>query len=245
MIDLHSHVIPGVDDGARDLGEAVAMCRMAIADGCTSAFATPHLRHPSWWNGDRSELERRLASVRAHVGPSLELHPGGEIRADANLLDEVDRLPSGSLLSLGGSRYLLIELDRSGMGPDPLPLVHELVLDRWRPILAHPEHFPWLMTDPSLLTQLADAGALFQITAMSLLGGFGPRPERWCRKLIGDGLAHFVASDAHDTVRRPPGLSAARERISSLWGRELARHLTVENPRAVVENRPLPTLTSA
>ena len=245
MIDLHCHVIPGVDDGARDLGEAVAMCRMAIADGCTTVFATPHLRHPSWWNGDRGDLERRLAALRMRVGSSLELHAGGEIRADADLLGEVDRLPAGSLLPLGGSRYLLLELDRTGLGPDPAPVIHELCVSGWRPILAHPEHFPWLMQDASLLAQLADAGALFQITAMSLLGGFGARPERWCRALIDEGLAHFVASDAHDTLRRPPGLAAARAHIASHWGEEAARQLTVDNPRAVVENRPLPSLTGA
>jgi protein-tyrosine phosphatase len=221
------------------------MCRMAAEDGCTGIFATPHLRHPSWWNGDRDDLKRRLATVRSRSGPTLEIHAGGEIRVDSDLLEEVDRLPAGSLIPLGGSSYLLLELDRGGLGPDPVELVHELRVIGWRPILAHPEHFPWLMNDAGLLDRLIDAGALLQVTAMSLLGGFGPRPERWSRRLIDDGLAHFIASDAHDTVRRPPGLRAAREKIRTEWGDELARQLTVDNPLAVVENRPLSALARA
>jgi protein-tyrosine phosphatase len=244
MIDLHCHVIPGVDDGAEDLSESVAMCRLAARDGCTALFATPHQRHPSWWNGDRPELERRLTTLRERVGSLLEIHAGGEIRVDSDLLAEIERIPGGQLFPLGRSRYLLIELDRSGLGPDPVPLVHELVVAGWRPILAHPEHFPWLMTEPELLDRLAEAGALFQFTAMSLLGRFGQRPERWSRQLIDSGLAHFVASDAHDRIRRPPGLSEACATIRAGWGDQVARALTVDNPSAVVENRPLPTLVS-
>ncbi|HVS13043.1 MAG TPA: CpsB/CapC family capsule biosynthesis tyrosine phosphatase [Thermoanaerobaculia bacterium] len=245
MIDLHCHVLPGVDDGAGDLSEALAMCRMAAADGCTTVFATPHQRHPAWWNGDRSALQRHLDTLRRQLGSTLDLRSGGEIRVDSELLHDLDRFPDGGLLPLGSSRYLLLELDRTGLGPDPLPLVHELAVAGWRPILAHPEHYPWLMVDRRLLAELVERGALLQITAMSLLGHFGTRPEQWSRELLDRGLVHFVASDAHDTVRRPPGLSAAAAAIRRSWGEEVARALTQDNPRAVLENRPLPALVGA
>jgi protein-tyrosine phosphatase len=245
MIDLHCHVLPGVDDGAGDLSEAIAMCRMAAADGCTTLFATPHQRHPAWWNGDRSLLQGRLDALRRQLGSTLELRSGGEIRVDSELLHELDRFPESGLQPLGSSRYLLLELDRTGLGPDPVPLVHELTVAGWRPILAHPEHYPWLMTDRGLLELLVERGTLLQITAMSLLGRFGPRPEQWSRDLLDRGLVHFVASDAHDTVRRPPGLSEAAAAIRREWGDEVARAVTHDNPRAVLENRPLPALVGA
>lgn len=239
MIDLHIHVLPGVDDGPADLEEAVAMCRLAAEDGCTTLVVTPHQRCPRWWNDDPAGLAASLAEVARRLEHPLDLRLGAEVRVDSTLVRELDGHPATGLLPLAGSRYLLVEFDRQGMGPDPEPIVDELLAMGWRPIVAHPEFVPQLAADLDRAAALVRGGALLQITAASLEGRFGRAPRRWVQELVHRGLAHFVASDAHGTRWRPPGLSVARDLLARTWGPEAARLLTRENPRAVLDDRPL------
>ncbi len=239
MIDLHLHILPGIDDGAEDLEEAAEMCRLALADGCTTLVATPHQRHASWWNTDRKALENLQRMVQQVVGPVPEIRLGAEIRIGSGLLDDLERLPDSGLLSLAGSRYLLLELDRYGIGPDPEPLVHELCLAGWLPVLAHPEFIPTLASDLGLIQRLTEVGALFQVTAMSVTGEVGKETTSFVHQLLDAGLAHFVASDAHGVGWRSPGLRAAHEAIARGWGEERAERLTTVNPQAVIDDRPL------
>lgn len=239
MIDLHIHVLPGVDDGPADLDEAVAMCRLAAADGCTTLVVTPHQRCPRWWNDDPDGLAALLGEVDRRLEHPLDLRLGAEVRVDSQLLHELDRHPETGLLPLAGSRYLLVEFDRAGLGPDPEPIVDELLATGWRPIVAHPEFVPQLAADLGRVAALVRSGALLQLTAATLEGRFGRVPRRWAHELVDRGLAHFVASDAHGVRWRPPGLSAAHELLTRGWGPEAARLLTRDNPRAVLEDRPL------
>lgn len=242
MIDLHCHVLPGIDDGARSLGEAAEMCRLAAADGCEVLVATPHQRRGPWWNDDREHLAGLLADVQEAAGPSPRVLLGGEIHVDsqAGVLAEVERLPGGGILPLAGSRYLLIELGQTGTESDAAHLFHELIVSGWRPIIAHPEFIPWLAEDHGLVARLVSLGALTQVTAMSVTGDFGRIPQQDALALIGAGLVHFVASDSHGPRRRPPGLSRACRTIAGRFGETTARRLSVDNPRAVIEDRPLP-----
>lgn len=247
MIDIHTHVLPGIDDGADDLATALAMCRLAAADGCRAIVATPHQRTQHWDNSDLAALDGLRRQVAAELDGQLELHLGGEVRVDADLLADLADLVDGARRGpapLAGSRYLLLELDRHHLRVDPEDLVHELVVAGWRPIFAHPEFIPALAADLDLVARLAAAGALFQVTAMSLTGGFGRTARQVCNELLDRGLVHFVASDSHGVDHRPPGLSAARRAVASRWGEEVADRLTRDNPRAVLEDRPLPAATS-
>lgn len=250
MIDLHCHILPGVDDGAPTLEDALAMCRLAAAEGCEAMVATPHQRREPWWNDDVGRL-RELAGqlqekTREAVGNGFRVFLGGEIHADREILSEVERLSGvektsgGTILPLAGSRYLLLELGRWGGVDEAVHLVHETTVAGWRPILAHPELIPWL--DLDLLAHLVRLGATAQVTAMSVTGDFGRRPMQDSHRMIEAGLAHFLASDAHDTRRRPPGLRRAWQMIEDRWGDGLARRMTIDNPRAVVEDRPLPAV---
>lgn len=242
MIDLHSHVLPAVDDGARDFEQAIRMCRMARADGCRAIVATPHLRHARYWNDDRILLEARWRELRERVGSEIEVLLGGEIAVHGQSLEEIDLLPEGGqLLTLAGTRYLLLELDFGGVGPDPVEMVYELGVAGWRPIIAHPERVSWLMSDAAMLEEMAANGATMQITAMSLTGDFGPIAADAARWLLDHGLAHYVSSDTHDDRFRPPGLSRARKVVIEGWGEELAEALFVTHPLAVVRDQPLPT----
>jgi protein-tyrosine phosphatase len=241
MIDLHCHILPGVDDGPRSLAEAVAICRLAAEDGCEGMIATPHQRRGEWWNSDRAQLAALADQLQDEVNPGFRVYLGGEIHVDSGVLAEIEKPPAeGGVLPLAGSRYLLIEFDSNGTATEAIHLVHELVVAGWRPILAHPEFIPWLAPDPELVARLVALGALTQVTAMSVTGDFGRRPQADTWALLDAGLVHFIASDSHNTRRRPPGLRRACDLIASRWGEPMARRLAADNPRAVVENRPLP-----
>jgi protein-tyrosine phosphatase len=241
MIDLHCHILPGVDDGAQSFAEAVAMCRLAAADGCEAMVATPHQRRGEWWNSDREHLAGLAGRLQEAVGPGFRVLLGGEVHVDGELLAEVEKLPDdGGILPLAGSRYLLLEFGPVGAPAESVHLIHELVVGGWYPVIAHPEFVPWLAPDPELVALMVSRGAYTQVTAMSLTGDFGRRPQNDAVALLEAGLVHFVASDSHGVSRRPPGLKRAYRTIAGRWGEEAARRLTTENPRAVVEDRPLP-----
>jgi protein-tyrosine phosphatase len=240
MIDLHCHILPGVDDGAQSLEEAAAMCRLAAQDGCEAMVATPHPRRGEWWNADRESLAALADELQDTVEPGFRVYLGGEVHVDSGLLAEVEKLPGGSILPLAGSRYLLIELDSQGTATEAIHLVHELSVAGWRPIIAHPELIPWLAPDPALVERLVALGATTQVTAMSVTGDFGRRPQNDVFSLLDAGLVHFVASDSHGVRRRPPGLRRACDLIAGRWGRDVAWRLVDDNPRAVVTDRPLP-----
>jgi protein-tyrosine phosphatase len=237
MVDLHCHLLPGIDDGALNLADAAAMCRLAAEDGCSAVVATPHQRTEQWDPRDVAALAELRRDVQDIAPAGLEVLAGAEVRIDSDLLD---------VLPLAGSRYLLLEFHRAPSPGtlDPLALLHELTVGGWRPILAHPEFVPWLAEDEDLQELLVDRGAMFQLTAMSVTGEFGRRPQAVCQSMLERGMAHFIASDAHSPRWRPPGLSAARNVVAARWGEETARRLTSDNPAAVIANRELPASVS-
>jgi protein-tyrosine phosphatase len=253
MIDLHCHVLPGIDDGARSLDQAVEMCRLAAARGCEAMVATPHQRRGAWWNCNRAVLADLRRRLQEAVGPSPRILGGGEIHVDRLLLGDVlahcrrngarpeggDEEDEEGPLPLAGSRYLLLEFGAGTAAPDAAELVHELSVAGWCPVLAHPELITWMVEDFAVIAHLVALGALAQVTAMSVTGDFGRRAQADSQRLIDLGLVHFVASDAHDLKRRPPGLEAAWRRIARTWGEATAQRLLADNPRAVVADQPL------
>ncbi len=145
MIDLHLHLLPGVDDGALDLAQAVAMCRQAVADGCTTLVATPHQRRDEWETADGTALAARLAELQVAAGAEPRLFLGAEVRIDSDLLADLADANSSAYygpLALAGSRYLLLELEPDGLGPEPVALALDLRAEGWWPIFAHPELTP-------------------------------------------------------------------------------------------------------
>ena len=243
MIDLHCHVLPGVDDGPAGLADALAMCRMAANDGCTTLVATPHQRHPAFPELTRDAIESAWRQLTAAIAASAEEYPrvllGAEVRVDSDLLTDLER-DAPEVLPLAGGRYLLLELPRGPAGPEPEELVHELLLAGWRPVLAHPELIPWLAEDLQRLAGLAERGALLQVTAASLTGGFGRYPAQRAWEIVEAGLAHFVASDSHSPTWRPPGLTAVRNALAQRLGGAAAARLLVDNPERVLDDAPFP-----
>lgn len=245
MIDIHSHILPGLDDGAAELPESLRICQLAVESGCETMIATPHQRHPTWWNAELIKLEILLNQLQRQLGDTLDLHLGAEIRVGRGFVQDLENFDNSGLASLAGSDYLLLEFERRELSVDPLEIIQGVREAGWRPIVAHPEFITEFSLDSDVVTAMVDAGALTQITAMSVTGEFGSTARQYVESLLDEGLAHFVASDCHGERRRPPGLERAFSRIEGRWGRECAMQLTVDNPRAVIENRPVGKVAAA
>ena len=236
MIDLHSHLLPGLDDGARDVEEAVAIARSMAEDGVERVAATPHVRDD--YPTVPSEMEHSLAEVRAAVmaaGVALEVLGGGEIA-----LDELPRLDADARarFGLGGNpRLLLLEFPYDGW---PLTLsrsVWELRSAGFVSVIAHPERNREVQERPERLEEVVRVGGIVQLTAASVDGRLGKRPATCASRLLQLRLAHLVASDAHAPVVRAAGLSAA---VAALGDDALGRWLTTEVPAALLASEPLP-----
>ena len=240
MIDLHSHILPGLDDGPETLEESLELGRAAVAAGTETILATPHVNDYSDIGPD--DVAAGLEVLRAALAEAdipLEVLPGGEI-AIWKLVD----LDAAALrgLALGGGPYLLVESPFSPVAGEFEPMVLDLHLRGHRVLLAHPERCPAFQREPARLERLVQAGVLVQVTAGSMTGAFGSTVRRFTASLLRDGLVHVVASDAHDAVKRPPGLRAGFASLEDeLRGvGKLAEWMTVGVPRAILDGAELP-----
>jgi protein-tyrosine phosphatase len=238
MIDIHHHCLPDVDDGPREWDEAVAMCRMAADEGVTTIVATPHVLRGRWRAFPPKELASRLEDLQHRVAGIIDLRLGSEYFFAH---DMVEVLISGrSIVPLAGSQYVLIELAANSVPPMLEQPLYRAQLEGWTPILAHPERNIVLQRRPELLEELIGHGVKTQLTAGSLLGDFGPEARRASETFLDRRMIHFLATDAHNTSKRPPHVRAATELLQQRYGEHVATALTIENPRAVLENRALP-----
>lgn len=236
MIDLHSHILPGLDDGARTLEEARSLARTALADGVTAIAATPHVRDD--YPTTCEEMERGVAALRedfAREGISLEVLHGAEIELSLLwriLPDELIRFTLGQ-----SGRYVLVEFPYTGWPPS-LELAVSLLHGRGlRMVLAHPERNPEVQDRPDRLAAVVEAGVLVQVTAASLDGRLGASSLLTAQRLLERGLVHLLASDAHGPHIRDAGLGAAAK---ALGDEALARHLTTDVPAAIVAGTSVP-----
>ena len=232
MIDLHSHVLPGIDDGARDLDDALVMCRAAAEDGISILAGTPHVRSDYPTTAD--QMMEALAELRDAAGGLIRLVSGGEIAFD-ELERPVEELRRFGLA--GNPGVLLVETPYVGW---PLDFGHRL--QRLRdaaivPVLAHPERNPDVQLQPGLLMPLVESGALVQLTAASVDGRLGKATRDCARYLIDHELAHLIASDAHNPAIREIGL---RDAAQAVGDDALAQWLTLDVPSAIVDGRPIP-----
>jgi len=211
VIDLHCHLLPGLDDGPTSMPEAFAMARVAAASGTTTIVATPHIDHR--WGVRPHDLPRRgaaLADALAEEGIELELRTGGEI-AISRLADLSGEELDG--LRLGDGRYLLVESPMNPADADFDVLLLKVQERGESIVLAHPERCPLFQRQPERLARCVDAGILCSITAGSLRGDFGERVRRFSLEILGAGLVHDLASDAHDHLSRTPSLAGAVEAV--------------------------------
>ena len=237
MIDIHHHCLPGVDDGPGTIDEAAEMCAIAAGEGIETIVATPHVLRGRWRTAPRAELESRLAALRDRCHDTPRLLLGSEYFF-AHDMPEV--LASGEgIVPLADSRYVLVELTANAVPPMIEQPLYRAQLGGWTPILAHPERNLVLQSRPELVAELIRHGTKMQITAGSLTGDFGPEARKAAQAWVRNGLAHFLATDAHNISRRPPRIVAALKVLRDLAGERVAEALTRLNPLAVTENRAL------
>ncbi len=232
MIDIHAHLLPGVDDGPQTMDDTVEMCRLAEKDGCTHIFATPH-QYREWPMLDQQAIRTRSAAV-AKAYPRLTILPGAEIHVTDEAIDDLMSEAGITAAALGESHHVLLEFGAQHTSASAEEIIHELRIADWTPIVAHPEFVPFLVEEPELVGSWYQQGVKFQVTAMSLTGEFGVRPRRFTSFLLDNDWVHFVASDMHSPTWRPPGLSEAREALQSGWGNDRAEALTRRNALCIL-----------
>jgi protein-tyrosine phosphatase len=233
MVDIHCHILPGIDDGAPSWEISESMCHMALADGITHIVATPHAN--SKYLYDREKLLSLLATLQKKFTDKLAFSLGCDFHLSYENLNELFKHPE--LFVIGHTKYLLIELSDFALPPNYQQLLFrfrsELGL---RPILTHPERNPILQQQPQSVMRWIEAGCLVQVTANSLTGHWGRRARSAAMWLLKNRAIHIVATDAHDTKHRPPLLSEALKVAAQELGAQAARKLVVENPQAIVQN---------
>lgn len=238
MIDLHSHILPGIDDGAKDLETSLEMARIAVADGTTLLACTPHIKPPIY-NNAAPDITRATATLQEELdknGIELGLIVGADIHLTANLLH---LLESGTAPTLSGTRYFLLEPSHDVMPPHIDRFCAAIIEHGYIPVLTHPERLAWINQHYDVICRLDALGVVMQLTAGSITGLFGKTVQHWADRMLAEGRVDIIASDAHDTRHRPPVLSKSREIIEQRHGLQLATTVMIDNPKAIVENQPI------
>jgi protein-tyrosine phosphatase len=236
MIDIHSHILPEVDDGAKSWEMAQEMCRMAAADGIEHMVASPHANERYAY--DREYLRDVLSRLAGLVGNSPRLSLGCDFHMSYENIQ--DALQRPHRYTIEDTPYLLVELSNYGIPAHLEESFTHLGDKGLRPVITHPERNPILQQTPQRVLQWVEMGCIVQVTASAITGGWGERAWRTAEWLLQREAVHVLATDAHDTKHRVPVLSAARKEIEENYSAELAKALVDDNPRAIVNGLPLP-----
>ena len=237
MIDLHCHILPGIDDGAKTLDDSLAMARIAVADGIHTMACTPHI-YPGMYMNDGPGIAHARARLQAeldHRGIPLKLVIGADVHLVPGL---VEGLRCGRVPTLNGSRYFLLEPSHTTPPPRLEDEVHRLLAAGYTPIVTHPERLAWVESHYPVFVRLIEQGAWMQLTAGALVGVFGKRAQYWGERFLAEGHTHLLATDAHTTGRRLPKLTPGLEVARRLVGDREATRLVVDRPAAVLNDLP-------
>ncbi len=237
MIDIHTHILPGLDDGAKSLDEAVELLRMASEDGTRAVVATPHISDGVYPNS-LAAIEGKLSELQEMVRSELDIqiYMGAEVRIAPGL---ANRVTSGEVPTINDGGYLLLELPDEIVPPQTEELLFDLTVNKITPIITHVERYMWTKRNISRIEGFVHAGALVQVTAMSLTGGFGRATRKLSETLLKRGLVHVIASDAHSVTRRPTGLRAALDAAVKIVGEDEANDMVNATPQKIINGEPL------
>jgi protein-tyrosine phosphatase len=235
MIDLHCHILPGLDDGAADLSVSTDMARAFVADGVSVVACTSHIL-PGLYQNSGQQIRQATAQLQQHLereGIPLRLVTGADNHITPSFVAD---LRSGHLLALADTRYVLVEPPHHVAPPRLEDLFFSLLVAGYVPILTHPERLTWIQSHYQVIQRLFHSGVWMQVTAGSLTGGFGRSARYWGEKMLDEGCIHLLATDAHDVNRRPPNLSQGREFAAKRVGDPEAQHLVLTRPGGVLRN---------
>jgi protein-tyrosine phosphatase len=236
MIDIHCHLLAGLDDGPDSIEMSLEMAEMAISDGITHVIATPHAHPQHAFVPELINLRRE--EVQARVEGRMILATGCDFHLSFENLQEIQRLPSR--FTLNQKNYLLVEFADYSIPPSLDQALHHLQLAGLRPIITHPERNPLIRAKPERLYRWLRQGCYAQVTGQSLLGKFGKAAQEVAEEWMGMNVVHFLASDAHNITTRPLRLKEVFDHVAKKRGEDVAKALLVDNPLAVFEGRPLP-----
>lgn len=249
MIDLHSHILPGIDDGSSSLAMSLEMARIAVKDGIRIMACTPHI-YPGLYENHRTGITAARDALQAALdenGIALQLTTGADVHLVPGVLEG---LRGGTIPSLHNTRYVLLEPSHHVAPPRFAQSVFQLVAAGYVPVITHPERLTWIKDHFQMMAQLTRQGAWLQVTAGALTGMFGPAPKYWGERFLGEGLTHILATDAHSSTRRVPVLSEGLAIAQKLLGAVEAQQLVQGRPAALMSNvapsqvAPLPVHTS-
>lgn len=235
MIDIHNHILPGIDDGCRNLEESLELAKLAAKEGIRHIIATPHHANGRYQN-EAEKVQQAVAQLNQDLsdeGVTLQIHAGQEIRVYKELLDDLNE---GKLLTLAGSRYMLLEFSSSRVPDGIEDLLHELSLAGITAIIAHPERNMELSGNLGRLAELINRGALAQMTTHSINGLFGRKIQSISLEMCRSNLIHFLSSDAHHPVERPISLQTSATTIINKVGKKTYSYYT-ENANKVLYNQ--------
>jgi protein-tyrosine phosphatase len=227
MVDIHSHIVFGVDDGAKTIEDSLAMLQLAADSGTTDIVATPHsdLRYQF----DAELVAERIALLQTRMGDRIRIHRGCDFHL---FYDNIENCKTDrSRFTINGQRYLMVEFADAQIPRTIGSIFQDMIRNDITPVITHPERNALLMRRVSDLVQWVRAGCLIQITGQSFTGRFGKGAEENCRRLMRQRLVHFVASDAHDTEWRPPDLRGPYQHVSTEYGEHVAERLFTTHPR--------------
>jgi len=235
VIDLHSHILPGIDDGASDSSVSLTMARLMVAQGVTTVACTPHILPGLYHNSGPGirEATRQLQALLDQEGIPLRLVTGADVHMTPGF---VAGLRSGQLLTIADSRFVLVEPPHHTAPPQLEDFFFNLVVAGYVPILTHPERLSWVPSRYGTIKRLVRAGVWMQITAGSFAGAFGKNALYWAQRMLDEGCVHLIATDAHDAERRPPDLAAGRDLVAKRVGPEEAQRLVLTRPAGILED---------
>ena len=237
MIDIHSHILPAVDDGSKNEGESLLMLKAAIRDGIHTIVATPHFNYKSANDKEKVLAEvKRLTQMIEKTNLEVEVLPGQEIRIYGEMLEDYE---AGKLLTIGGNtNYMLVEFPFRRVPHYAEKLIYNMEVVGVKTVIAHPERNQELLEHPEKLYNLVAKGALTQLTASSLIGYYGKGIRKFSQQLIEANLVHTIATDAHNTTTRTFNLSEAYEVIMKKYGSDYVSYFK-ENAQLMIENQPV------
>jgi protein-tyrosine phosphatase len=236
LIDIHSHILPGLDDGAQTLADSVAMLEIAAAGGTTDIVATPHANSQFAFQPDR--ISQRLAEVAA-AAPRVRIYSGCDFHLQYENIQDAIEHPTK--YTINHRNYLLVEFSDLIIFHTTRQIFAQLRAAGMIPVVTHPERNWLLQKRFEALGEWVADGACLQVTAQSLVGRFGRHARAFAKKLLKHDLVHFIASDAHDSIDRTPDLREAFALVADRYGPKRAERLFVTNPRAALEGTSLPT----
>jgi protein-tyrosine phosphatase len=238
VIDIHSHILPDIDDGARTMEEAVEMARIAREDGIEFMVSTPHMFNGLSGNPEPSEVIERVAALNEAINDpnGLKILPGNEVHVSHDIAEHAR---NNRVTKINRRNYMLVEFPQLTVPIGADELFYKLLLQGVRPILVHPERNAQIQSSPSIVGRYVERGVYIQVTAMSVTGEFGPSAKATADTLLRHNCVHFLATDTHRTKSRPPILSRGREAAALVIGAVRAQALVQDNPRAVINGEPL------